>query len=55
MDARFEQHLDVYESHGASFEDSATITRAFCMTRPYLQTEQGIAPNPVSGAARQVV
>ena len=50
MDAGFEEYFDVYESHAASFEDSATITRMCCMTRPTLRYEERKAPNPVSGA-----
>src|SRR5262249_52039581 len=37
VDARFEENFHVYESHDPSFEDSATITRFCCMTRPTLQ------------------
>jgi len=38
MDARFQQDFDVYESHDASFEDSA-FTCNCCMLRPTLRYE----------------
>jgi hypothetical protein len=33
VDARFEEHFHVYESHGNSFEDSAPITLRVNMIR----------------------
>jgi len=40
VDARVQEVLDVYESHSASFEDSATITRGWCMMRHILRTDR---------------
>src|SRR5205085_1971865 len=46
VDARFEENFHVYESHDPSFEDSATITRFCCMTRPTLQLRVKKCPQP---------
>src|SRR5262249_10672914 len=49
MDAGIEELLDIYESHSASFEDSAAITHCFCMTRHILQTTRERPPTRFLG------
>jgi hypothetical protein len=49
VDARVQELLDVYESHFASFEDSATITHGFCMTRHILRTTREAPPTRFLG------